>query len=80
MIIYPLIVPGVIIVMAGIVIRLLQVWKGWVTHRVWHKHLPKFIISTGLMLPIGAHVWLDGIALFLVWLVFDVIKHHRQIN
>ncbi len=73
-----LIIPGFALIVIGGLIALFRKWPGWFTHRSWYQHLPKFFVSTGLMLPIGIHVWLDGLVVFVVWLIVDTIRHYRE--
>ena len=62
----------------GFIIAGLRKWPGWFTHRTWYRHLPKLFISTGVMLPIGIHAWLDGAVLLVLWLIGDLIVHLNQ--
>lgn len=68
---------GIFLVLFGFLVGLLQRW-GFFIRRPWFRHIPKFLIANGLMLPIPLHIFADGLGLFVVWLVVGEVLHHRR--
>lgn len=65
------------LIVGGSIVWILQRYD-FMIHRSWFKYLPKFLISNGVGLLIPLHLFLDGLAIFFIWLVIDVLNHHKK--
>ncbi len=67
---------GIILVVAGVIVYVLQRTNGLFMRTAMHRTLPKFLIANGVFLPIPWHWVADGLLAYLLWVVLAEIYHH----